>query len=611
MVNKVRWTVSLPLLVWVVVSCSSAPPTAVGPTASAPAGSTEAASQAQTDKEDVPPEAATGYREVSAVTANKYMAAAANPHATRAGLEMLREGGTAVDAAIAMAMVLSLVEPQSSGIGGGAFLVHFDYQSGQVESYDGRETAPRAVTERLFLDSAGRRLSFLDAIVGGRSVGVPGELRMLEMAHREHGKLPWKRLFAPAIALAEGGFEISPRMHKLVAGDPLLSKMQVAREYFFAADGSPKKVGTRLENPKLAKVFRAVADGGADAFYKGAIADDIVAAVRGAKRNPGAMTTADLGQYRAKKRPALCSEYRAWEVCGMPPPSSGGLTTLQILGLLERFDLSKMDPESADFAHLFAEAGRLAYADRDRYIADPDFVRVPVAGLLDPQYLESRSNAIRLDRSMGKAAPGQPPGLTAHYAPDQSPELPSTSHIVAVDGEGDAISMTASIESAFGSRVMVRGFLLNNELTDFSFLPEVDGRPVQNRVQPGKRPRSSMSPTLVFERGPRRFLMATGSPGGSRIIPFVTRVLLLVLDFELNVQDAIASPNIVNRNGATELESVPGKGEWVKRTSAELEKRGHEVKVRSLNSGLQGIVRTEKGYVGGADPRREGIVLGN
>ena len=575
----------------------------------APVGS-GAPPAASASKEDIPPEAATGLRQLSGVRAERQMIASANPYASEAGLEMLRAGGSAVDAAVAIALVLTLVEPQSSGIGGGAFLLHYDAQGGRVQSYDGREVAPASARPDMFLVGGAPR-GFLDAVIGGLSVGVPGELRMLELAHRTHGKLPWSRLFEPAIRLAEEGFVLSERLHQLLALDERLARMAGAGTYFYQPDGTPKPVGTVLKNPELGATLRAVASGGADAFHRGEIARDMVAAVRKAPRNPSGMTLADVEGYRAVERPAVCMSYRSWKVCGMPPPSSGGVTTLEILGLLERFDMSAWKERSVESAHLFAEAGRLAYADRDRYLADPDFVKVPSDGLLDRAYLARRSKLIDPQRAAGLVGPGEVvDGGALRWGDDASGDLPSTSHLVVVDDAGNVVSMTASIESAFGSHLMVRGFLLNNELTDFSFLPEVDGKPVANRVEPGKRPRSSMAPVLVLD-AEGRFLLALGSPGGSRIIAYVARTLVQILDGGLEPQLAIARPNVANRNGVTEIERMPGAEAWAATLEAALAGRGHQVKVGDLNSGLQAIMRVEGGYVGGADPRREGVVVGD
>lgn len=566
-------------------------------------------------KEDIPPETATGWRSLESVSAQKYMVAAATPWATKAGLEILRAGGSAVDAAIAVELVLSLTEPQSSGVGGGAFLLHFDAETGDLAGFDGRETAPAAARADRFLDGDSKPRSFFEAVIGGQSVGVPGVVRMFDLAHRKHGKLPWARLFEPAIRLADAGFPLSPRLHGLLERFPFPADMAAGFAMYHRADGSPKPIGTTLKNPEYASLLRLVAQGGADAFYGGAIAADIAQAVASAPRNPAPLTVQDLAGYAAVEREAVCAPYRRYEVCGFPPPTSGGITPLQILGVLAHFDLKRHDVDSAETAHLFAEASRLAYADRGLYLADPDFVNVP-STLLDPGYLARRAALVDPARSMGIAKPGSPPGVHAGaFARDASPELPSTSHVVVVDAQGDTVSMTASIESAFGSRIQVRGFLLNNELTDFSFVPERDGKPVANRLAPGKRPRSSMAPMLVFHGRKtgekRRLALAIGSPGGSRIIEYVTLAVVRILDYGLDVQEALSHPNVVNRNGPTELEKMDGGAGWAERTRAALEALGHEVKVRELNSGIHAIRAVPGGLVGAADPRREGLVLGD
>ena len=541
----------------------------------------------------------------SASTADRYMAAVANPHAARAAVEILSRGGSAVDAAIAAQMVLMLVEPQSSGIGGGAFMLHYDANSGDIAAFDGRETAPSAVEEDIFLRADGSPMKFFEAVVGGRSVGVPGLLRMLELAHRDYGKLSWAELFQPAISLAARGFEVSPRLHGLIDRDKHLATQEAAKRYFYRADGSARQIGERRKNPQLANVLRSIASGGADAFYRGPLARDMVRAVHTA-RNSGLLSEADLAGYRAVRRAPVCGAYRTMRVCGMPPPTSGGVTTLQILGVLEHFGLSELAPGSADAAHLISEASRLAYADRAVYLADSDFVSVPVNQLLDPAYLQARSMLIDRGRSMGKAAAGR-----IHVRKGQQPvpgdslELPSTSHLSIVDAAGNAVSMTSSIENAFGSRLMVRGFLLNNQLTDFSFRPAVDGKSVANRVQPGKRPRSSMAPTLVLDDA-NRLRYAIGSPGGSRIIAYVTQTIVALIDWRLDAQEAVALPHHVNRNGATDLEAETSLMGIVE----SLEKMGHEVRVRRLVSGLHVVHVRDGGLDGGADPRREGVAIG-
>ncbi len=531
----------------------------------------------------------------------------ANGYATAAGLEMLRAGGGAVDAAIAAQLVLTLVEPQSSGIGGGAFLLHYRKDARRVAAYDGRETAPGAARADMFLGPDGEPEKFLDAVVGGKSVGVPGVLRMLAAAHRDHGKLAWSRLFRPAIALADEGFEISPRLHRFIRIAKHLGDFAATRQYFFTASGDPKPVGSRLANPDLADTLRTIALGGADAFYSGDIARDIVDAVRSAPRNAGAMRVTDLARYRAKKREALCRNYRRWRICTMPPPTSGGVTTLQIMGMLERFDLASLKPGSVQAVHLISEASRLAYADRALYLADPEYVRVPVDALLSRTYLGERARLISAARSMGRATAGTPRGISRDWGAGEAMELPSTSHLSVVDEDGNAVSMTSSIENIFGSRLMVRGFLLNNQLTDFSFRPAVRGRPIANRVAPGKRPRSSMAPTLVFDRD-GALVMTVGSPGGSRIIGYVVKALIAVLDWKLDLEAAFALPNHVNRNGPTDLER--GSTELVKIKPA-LEALGHEVRLRRNGSGYHGVRVTRRGLDGAADPRREGVVDGD
>lgn len=534
---------------------------------------------------------------------DSFMVAAAHPLAAQAGRDVLARGGNATDAAVAVQAVLTLVEPQSSGIGGGAFMLYYDAESKGVQAFDGRETAPSAATPALFLKPDGTPMDFWDAVVGGRSVGVPGVLRMLELAHAGHGKLPWATLFQPAIRLAREGFQVTPRLHELVARDRFLKTYAPARRYFYQADGSPLPVGATLRNAKLADTLDAVAENGADAFYEGATAADIARAVQSAEGNPGKLTAADIAGYEAKQRDAICRPYREYKVCGMPPPTSGGATVAQILGILESFDMEAHAPTSADAVHLVAEASRLAFADRNRFLADTDFVEVPLEALLDDSYLKRRAKLISPRHAMGEAQPGLPAQQAA--MPDQ-PSGSSTSHFSIVDAQGNAVSITTSIEQAFGSRMMVRGFLLNNQLTDFSFRPEVDGRPVANRVEGGKRPRSSMSPTIVLDED-GDFVLAIGSPGGSRIIGYVAERLVAFIDWGLDAQAAIDLPNYTNRNGPTELE----KNTAVTRHAEELRRRGHVLEVETMTSGLHAIARTANGRLqGGADPRREGVVLG-
>ena len=539
------------------------------------------------------------------------MVAAANPHATAAGAAMLEAGGTAVDAAIAVQMVLTVVEPQSSGIGGGAFLLHWDGR--QVTALDGRETAPAATDEQLFMKD-GAAMPLREAIVGGRSVGAPGVVRMLALAHRRHGRLPWARLFEPAIRLCDDGFAISPRLARLLAAETSLARDPDARAHFFHADGSPKRAGEILRNPELAGVFRSLARDGADAFYAGEIARAIVDKVRSHPTNPGVLAAGDLAGYTPVDREPLCFTYRDARICGFPPPGSGTIALAQILGMLEPLDIAAHAPVKmpdgrwalpAEAIHPYVEAARLAYADREAYVGDPAFVQVPVQGLLDPAYLARRATSIG-DRSMGRAVFGVPAGLSGARTSGIPLERSSTSHISVVDAAGHALAMTTTIEDAFGSRQMVRGFLLNNELTDFSLAPaREDGALVANRVQPGKRPRSSMTPLIVLDAG-GRLRMTVGSPGGSAIINYVGKVLLATLDWKLTVQDAIDLPNFGSRNGPTELERNRAGQEL----GAALAARGHDVVYVDLTSGLQAIERTPTGWFGGADPRREGVAAG-
>ncbi|KAA0985328.1 gamma-glutamyltransferase [Pseudomonas sp. ANT_J12] len=574
----------------------------------------------------IAPEVASGYRtDLQTRHASRHMAAAANPLAAEAGREMLRQGGSAIDAAIAMQAVLTLVEPQSSGIGGGALIVLWDGKA--VRTYDGRETAPSGATEKLFLQADGTPMPFTQAQIGGRSVGTPGVLRALELAHQKHGRLPWAKLFEPAIKLAEHGFAISPRLHQLIASDSSMQRSPDMMAYFLNADGSPKAVGTLLKNPPLAAVLKRIAKEGPDALYKGPVAEEIVAKVQGHK-NPGSLSLNDLQGYKAKERAPLCTDYKRWQVCGMPPPSSGGIAVAQILGTLQaletrdpRLALAPLKPHKTDkpagiepapeAVHLISEAERLAYADRAQYVADTDFVPVPVNGLVDPAYLASRAALIG-DRSMGTAKPGTPPGIQVAYAPDRSPLRISTSQVVAVDDEGGAVSMTTTVESAFGSHLMVQGFMLNNQMTDFSFIPEENGQKVANRVEPGKRPRSSMAPTLIFDRQSGEFLATVGSPGGSQIIEYVAKSTIGLLDWNLDPQTAISLPNFGSRNGPTELEQ----GQFSPALIQALKDKGHVVNEIDMTSGTQAIVRAKDAQgkaslEGGADPRREGEALGD
>ncbi len=570
------------------------------------------------------PEAASGRSAKTGWATQRFSVAAANPLAAAAGYQMLKDGGSAVDAAIAVQMVLALVEPQSSGIGGGAFLLHFDGR--KVQAFDGRETAPSQADETLFLQPDGHAMAFHDAVVGGRSVGVPGVLRMLEMAHRQHGKLPWASLFTPAIALAEQGFALSPRLHALLLEEPYLKNDPTAAAYFYQDDGLPHAVGFVLRNPALARVFKLIAAQGASALYQGELAKAIVDKVRQHPANPGRLSLDDMARYQARERNPLCYDYKAlardYRVCGFGPPSSGAIAIGQILGMLQSLRPAPLPLiqglPSADFLHLYSEASRLALADRAQYLGDPDFVKAPGGdwmSLLEPDYLAQRARLIDATpqgQRMLQVLPGQPAAQRVSYAPMPEQEEHGTSHISIVDAWGHALAMTTTIEDGFGARQMVQGFLLNNQLTDFSFEPaDAQGRPVANRVQPGKRPRSSMAPTLVFEKaadatlGP--LLLSGGSPGGAFIIHFVAKSLYATLNWQLDVQQAINLPNFGSMGGPVLLEQ----GAFPAATVEALKAHGQRVQEIDLTSGVQMIQKTPTGYFGGADPRREGVVRGD
>ncbi|HVN35626.1 MAG TPA: gamma-glutamyltransferase [Casimicrobiaceae bacterium] len=559
--------------------------------------------------QDEPPEVPSGWHDRKPVAARRFMVAAANPLAVDAGYAILRAGGSAVDAAIAVQLVLGLVEPQSSGLGGGGFMLVHDAMRNKLIAYDGRETAPAAAKPDRFLDGDGKPLSFFSAVIGGKSVGVPGTVALLAEVHKRHGRLPWAKLFAPAIDLAENGFPVSPRLNVLIAAEQRFVQPR-ARAYFYDFLGNPIPVGRTIRNPAYAATLRKIAAGGAKTFYEGQIASDIVATVTTDPANPGDMTLADLAGYKVEIREPVCGNYRTYRVCGMPLPSSGGPTVLQILGMLERFDMKSMEPAGFWSVHFISEAGRLAYADRSVYMADPAFY-TPPNGLLDRDYLLERSRSIRPDASLGRVQPGTPPARASlervASGDSATPEFPSTSHMSIVDAEGNAVAMTATIEYGFGSHLMTEsGFLLNNELTDFSFVPIADGEPVANRVDAGKRPRSSMSPTIVYDRSGKIY-MITGSPGGPAIINYVVKALVAVLDWGLDPQAATALPNFGSRNGPTELEA----GAWAEALEPKLRALGHQTRVIVQTSGTQAIVHTKDGWIGGADPRREGTVRGD
>ena len=550
------------------------------------------------------PEAATGYIEKKAFEAKDYMVVAANPYASWAGKNILEKGGSAIDAAVAVQSMLSLVEPQSSGIGGGAFILYWDNKNKVLHTFDGRETAPKAVNSHWFIEG-NKPMRWIDAVVGGKSVGVPGAVKALEMAQSEFGKLPWNSLFDDTIKTAEDGFKVSPRLAKLVALDyhPGPKTFPASSVYFFPA-GMPLQEGVIKKNRKLAKTLRGIAEKGSDYLLKGEVAQKIVDAVNSAEINPGKMTLEDLASYEPIKREPVCGLYHEKRICGMAPPSSGGVNVYQILKMLEQFDLSEYKPDSVEFANLYTQSSAMAYADREKFIADSDYTNLPFAAMINTAYLERRAEGIEVDKKWRRARAGQP-YAEANVALGMSMELPNTSHVSIVDKDGNAVSMTTSIEFMFGSGLMVEGFLLNNQLTDFSFSPTQDRFPVPNRVEPGKRPRSAMSPTMVFDKD-NNLEVVVGSPGGSRIVSYVAQTLIGVLDFGLDIQQAINLPKITNRNDYTALE----KGTPLEKLEAPLTALGHNVKVIDLNSGLHGIQFKSGKLIGGADPRREGIAVG-
>ncbi len=561
---------------------------------------------AQTAK-DVAPEAASGITARKLATAKKVMVATAAPEATEAALAMLAEGGSAVDAAIAAQLVLGLVEPQSSGLGGGAFLVHFDSLTSKITTLDGRETAPKAALPTHFLDASGQPLDFFDAVIGGRSVGTPGTVALLEEAHRRHGKLPFALLFQPTIKLAREGFKVSGRLNALISDSAeSLYRQETARDYFLSEEGVPLFPGAIRKNEDYAQTLELIAANGSRAFYQGPVAQDIVGTVTGDLERPGLLSLDDLASYKVIEREPVCAPYRVFVVCGMGPPSSGAIAVSQILGMAEPFKLETMKPGDPNAWRIIGDASRLAFADREAYIADPDFVRQP-KGLLNRDYLAERSKLLSGTTALAPdtVVAGEPPlDRAMAHPPGLTPELPSTSHLSIVDASGNVVSMTTTIESGFGSRLMVRGFLLNNELTDFSFVPERDGKPVANRVEGGKRPRSSMAPTIVLKDG--KPVLAIGSPGGSRIINFVAQALIANLDWGMDVQAAVSMPHLSNRFGVFELEEGTKAGEM----AAGLEALGFQTKVQELNSGLSAVAIFADRLEGGADPRREGLAKG-
>ena len=549
------------------------------------------------------PEQGSGLTTQELVHAKKFMAASANPLATEAGYAILKQGGSAIDAMIAMQTTLSLVEPQSSGLGGGAFLVYWDNQNKKLTTFDARETAPQAVQPDLFLDAEGKPLEFMTAVVGGRSVGTPGVPKLLEDVHKRYGRLAWADLFAHPIALAENGFAVSPRMAESIKQNEQYLQRNPATAAYFLPQGRPLTAGALLKNPEFARTVRQFAREGSAPFYHGALARNMVHTVTAATDNPGKLSLVDFKNYRVVERAPVCQPYREYEVCGMGAPSSGGIALGQILGMVQHYDMKAAGANSLQSWRWLGDASRLAFADRDVYVADPDFVKVPTQALLDKGYLKQRASLIAgSDKALPQVSAGD---LPLKYSSGKSLELPSTSHLAVVDANGNVVSMTTSIENAFGSTLMSNGYLLNNELTDFAFNPAGEGgKTVANSVAGGKRPRSSMAPTIVLKNG--QPYLAVGSPGGSRIIGYVAKTLVAHIDWNMNIQQAIDLPNMLNRFGTYELEEHTAATEH----AAGLSSLGYKIQVRDLNSGVQGIVIGAQGLQGGADPRREGRVMG-
>jgi gamma-glutamyltranspeptidase/glutathione hydrolase len=555
--------------------------------------------------DSVAPELASAYQQKESVVANQYMVAAANPLAVQAGYDVLKNGGNAADALVAVQTVLGLVEPQSSGLGGGAFLVYYDANKKVLTTFDARETAPLAAKPELFQDSEGKPLKFYDAVVGGRSVGTPGTVKLLATLHEKYGSKKWDELLQPAEKLAHEGFSVSERLASSIENDKeRLSRYPDTKAYFFTKDGKPLPEGHLLKNEKYAETLSVLAKGGEKAFYQGQIAQDIVNKVSNITDNPGVLAQQDFSTYKVIEREAVCAPYHQYDVCGMGPPSSGALTVGQILGISSHFDLKKLGVDSPDSWQIIGDASRLAFADRGRYMADSDFVPMP-EGLLDPEYLAKRASLIEQGKALTEVAAGNPPWNNAiALANDESIEFPSTTHIVITDKQGNTISVTSTVENGFGSRVMSNGFILNNELTDFSFSSYKNGYPIANRVEPGKRPRSSMSPSIIMENG--KPYMAIGSPGGSRIIGYVASTIIAHLDWGMDIQKAIDLPHLVNRFGTYDLEQ----GTDAESFKDALEAMGYKVNIRDLNSGIHAILFKDGKLIGGADPRREGIALG-
>jgi gamma-glutamyltranspeptidase / glutathione hydrolase len=558
-------------------------------------------------------ESAPQRNDMVAASGTQQMVAAANPLAAAAGKKMLDQGGSAMDAVIAMQLLLSLVEPQSSGIGGGGFVLGYDAKGGALTSIDGRETAPASAKADLFLGPDGKTIPMLEAYQGGRSVGIPGMIALMERGHKAQGRLPWKKLFEPAIAAARDGFAISPRLAAMIANaQSLIEKFPATKATYVGTDGKALGAGTLYKNPAYAAILSKIASQGAKAFYRGANAKAIVTAVQTSTISPALLTEKDIRGYRVVERAPLCGTYRGFKVCSMGPPSSGAIAILQSLHMLELHDLKAMGARSADAVHLIAESLAIAFADREQFLTDPAFFDVPSNGLLNSDYLRSRAALLDVHKAGGAYSAGDPPRADkTALAPNNNKDVPSTSHMVAADRFGNVASWTGTVQAPFGSFLMVNGYLLNNELTDFSFQPERDGKPVANKVEPGKRPRSSMSPTIIFD-AQGRVVMALGSAGGSRIIAHVLKSIIAHLDWGLDIQQAIDYPNFFKTAQGLDLEA----GALATAISPALEAKGHKINLRPNVSGLSGLTIAygsdkQRSLRGGADSRREGVALGD
>ncbi|NBV05960.1 MAG: gamma-glutamyltransferase [Proteobacteria bacterium] len=547
-------------------------------------------------------EPASNFRKLKSVSADKYMIVTADEAASKAGAEILKKGGSAVDAVIAAQLVLNVVEPQSSGIGGGGFLLYYDAKTKKTSYLNGRETAPEKAYAKMLLDKEGNPRQFEEVVQGGLSVATPGALKIMQEAHEKYGKLKWKELFEPAIKLARDGFIVSNRLHTLADHISYLKNFDEAAKIYLKSDGTAYQVGEVIKNPKLAKTLQTLAIEGITPFYSGKIANDIVHTVQHSKINPGILSLNDLKNYHSHQGDLICASYRIkYKICSMPLPSSGGVTLLQILGILENFDLAKLKPQSPEALHLIIEATRLAYADRNEYLADVS--GVPLEKMLDKKYLKSRSALIKRNQALPKVAAGKFALARQNFiVNNKTVELPSTTHLSVVDEEGNAVSFTSSIEYFFGSALIVDGFLLNNQMTDFSFLPEINGKKVANAIEPNKQPRSSMTPVFVFDKNDK-LLMVVGSPGGPRIIQYSLRTILDYLDWKIDIQKAISMPNFVVLNDVVELE----KDTAIVKLEPGLKKLGHQVTVKELTSGIHAITIKNKKLTGGADPRRDGV----